>query len=354
MIENQKNSFLSRRNSGIIIVIIGIILTIMAVLNFINTGYGLNYTVNISVIVLGAMYLSRAKIEGYLCIPVALIGGQYLDNAINNIISLSDYNDTTSYLYDYYTYEEIGLLYIRDICWIIECAIITIWAVLQIVACVKKNKVNMKAYTILFFISLGAILILEIVDYSCSMQVYPTTTTALDIVRYFFNYGSLVVVLYISIIPIDKELNTIKIKDVNPIDKELNSTEIKDVNISENNITNSHNENKEQKEEVKKMKYCSHCGKEILDEAVVCPHCGCAVNGSNNAVIGDDIPSTGLNILSFLIPIVGLILYLTLRDREPKKATAAGKWALIGVGVGVGLMLLLTMCTASIGTLAYM
>lgn len=339
MIENQKNSFLSRRNSGIIIVIIGIILTIMAVLNFINTGYGLNYTVNISVIVLGAMYLSRAKIEGYLCIPVALIGGQYLDNAINNIISLSDYNDTTSYLYDYYTYEEIGLLYIRDICWIIECAIITIWAVLQIVACVKKNKVNMKAYTILFFISLGAILILEIVDYSCSMQVYPTTTTALDIVRYFFNYGSLVVVLYISIIPIDKELN---------------STEIKDVNISENNITNSHNENKEQKEEVKKMKYCSHCGKEILDEAVVCPHCGCAVNGSNNAVIGDDIPSTGLNILSFLIPIVGLILYLTLRDREPKKATAAGKWALIGVGVGVGLVLLLTMCTASIGTLAYM
>lgn len=25
------------------------------------------------------------------------------------------------------------------------------------------------------------------------------------------------------------------------------------------------------------MKYCVHCGKEILDEAVVCPHCGCLV-----------------------------------------------------------------------------
>ena len=24
------------------------------------------------------------------------------------------------------------------------------------------------------------------------------------------------------------------------------------------------------------MKYCTTCGKEIMDEAVICPHCGCA------------------------------------------------------------------------------
>ncbi|MBO7394077.1 MAG: zinc-ribbon domain-containing protein, partial [Abditibacteriota bacterium] len=24
------------------------------------------------------------------------------------------------------------------------------------------------------------------------------------------------------------------------------------------------------------MKYCRQCGKELLDEAVICPHCGCA------------------------------------------------------------------------------
>ena len=24
------------------------------------------------------------------------------------------------------------------------------------------------------------------------------------------------------------------------------------------------------------MKYCSHCGKELLDEAVICPSCGCS------------------------------------------------------------------------------
>ena len=29
------------------------------------------------------------------------------------------------------------------------------------------------------------------------------------------------------------------------------------------------------------MKYCTHCGKELLDEAVICIHCGCAVDGQN-------------------------------------------------------------------------
>lgn len=29
------------------------------------------------------------------------------------------------------------------------------------------------------------------------------------------------------------------------------------------------------------MKYCSHCGKELMDEAVICVGCGCAVDGQN-------------------------------------------------------------------------
>ena len=28
------------------------------------------------------------------------------------------------------------------------------------------------------------------------------------------------------------------------------------------------------------MKYCTKCGKELVDEAVVCPNCGCLVQGS--------------------------------------------------------------------------
>jgi len=29
------------------------------------------------------------------------------------------------------------------------------------------------------------------------------------------------------------------------------------------------------------MKYCTHCGNELLDEAAICPKCGCAVDGYN-------------------------------------------------------------------------
>ena len=30
------------------------------------------------------------------------------------------------------------------------------------------------------------------------------------------------------------------------------------------------------------MKYCSHCGKELLDEAVICPSCGCKAAQNSN------------------------------------------------------------------------
>ena len=81
------------------------------------------------------------------------------------------------------------------------------------------------------------------------------------------------------------------------------------------------------------MKFCSHCGKELMDEAVVCTNCGCAVNGANstaNAVAGDDIPNSGLNLLSFFIPLVGLILYCTMQSKTPRKAKQIGVFALIG------------------------
>ena len=88
----------------------------------------------------------------------------------------------------------------------------------------------------------------------------------------------------------------------------------------------------EVKEGGPKMKYCTHCGKEIMDAAVVCPHCGCPVNGGQAV---DNTPSTGLNVVSFLLPLVGLILYLVYHDKAPQKAAAIGKWALIGLVAGI-------------------
>ena len=55
-----------------------------------------------------------------------------------------------------------------------------------------------------------------------------------------------------------------------------------------------------------------------------------------------DEKSTGLNVISFLIPLVGLIVYLTQKDTHPIKAKSAGKSALWGVGVSVALGILFT------------
>ena len=92
------------------------------------------------------------------------------------------------------------------------------------------------------------------------------------------------------------------------------------------------------------MKYCSHCGKQILDEAVMCPHCGCMVE---NAVSVHDEPNKGLNIISFLLPVVGAIMYLIYHEKAPKKAAAIGKWALYGVGFSVICYILLVACGAA-------
>ena len=70
------------------------------------------------------------------------------------------------------------------------------------------------------------------------------------------------------------------------------------------------------------MKYCSHCGKEIMSEAVICPHCGCATGTSMS--LEPDNPSTGLNILSFFFPLIGLILFIVFQSKTPTKANHIG------------------------------
>ena len=89
--------------------------------------------------------------------------------------------------------------------------------------------------------------------------------------------------------------------------------------------------------------FCKHCGAEIADEAVICVKCGKPVAEMPGTVSAEnDKPSTGLNILSFFIPLVGLILYLTQKNQYPVKAKAVGKWALIGWITGIVLTIVYT------------
>lgn len=109
---------------------------------------------------------------------------------------------------------------------------------------------------------------------------------------------------------------------------------------------------------------CPDCGRDISDKAIACIGCGRVmksniqseiiqpntvekpvyeqINQQNNyPYTGSqyyselDTPSTGLNVISFLIPLVGLIIYITENNRSPQKAQAAGKWALIGFIIGL-------------------
>lgn len=80
------------------------------------------------------------------------------------------------------------------------------------------------------------------------------------------------------------------------------------------------------------MAFCTHCGKHIPDEAVVCLGCGCAVNKSATvARVEEGRVSAGWFWLGFFLPMVGLILYLVWHDDKPICAKKCGKGALIGV-----------------------
>ncbi len=79
-----------------------------------------------------------------------------------------------------------------------------------------------------------------------------------------------------------------------------------------------------------KMKYCITCGAELHDNAVICPKCGCATPQYKK-----DESSIGLNIVSFLFPIIGLFLYLAFHSEHPIKAKGCGKWALISFIINI-------------------
>lgn len=80
------------------------------------------------------------------------------------------------------------------------------------------------------------------------------------------------------------------------------------------------------------MAFCTHCGREIPDEAVVCVGCGCAVNNSAtaNGRVEEGRVSAGWFWLGFFFPLIGLILYLVWKDEKPMRSKKCGKGALIG------------------------
>lgn len=116
--------------------------------------------------------------------------------------------------------------------------------------------------------------------------------------------------------------------------------------------------------------YCTHCGKEIDDNANFCSYCGATLTadtqfnqnpdaqyyaqrgyqgkGSSQPLEQDD-SNMGFSILCFLFPVVGLILYLVWRDQYPLKARSCGIGALVSVIVYFAIIILAILVLIFIG-----
>ncbi|MBR4949989.1 MAG: zinc ribbon domain-containing protein [Clostridia bacterium] len=78
--------------------------------------------------------------------------------------------------------------------------------------------------------------------------------------------------------------------------------------------------------------FCKKCGKEIMDDAIICVHCGCSAQENQTIETAkNDAPSAGMGVLGFFIPLAGFIIWLINKDSKPLMAKSAGKGALIGV-----------------------
>lgn len=89
------------------------------------------------------------------------------------------------------------------------------------------------------------------------------------------------------------------------------------------------------------MKYCEYCGTQLEDNDNFCFNCGTKcekiVNNNNynnyympNNTNIDDQSVFGYNLLSFFIPLIGIILYVSWKQEYPVKAKNCFKWAIIG------------------------
>lgn len=59
------------------------------------------------------------------------------------------------------------------------------------------------------------------------------------------------------------------------------------------------------------MKYCSHCGNEVVDEAVVCPKCGCQVYSKETFSVSEsETLTTVAKVFMILGCVSGAICYL--------------------------------------------
>lgn len=79
--------------------------------------------------------------------------------------------------------------------------------------------------------------------------------------------------------------------------------------------------------------YCFNCGKKIDDGQYVCLNCGKLVHGNisndNASVLNVDSGSIIWVLIGFFVPLAGLVLYISWKEKRPMDAKKAGYGALV-------------------------
>ncbi|MBE6845007.1 MAG: zinc ribbon domain-containing protein [Ruminococcus sp.] len=109
--------------------------------------------------------------------------------------------------------------------------------------------------------------------------------------------------------------------------------------------------------------YCTHCGNELDNKAVICTKCGCIANkaaydaafnavgqngashnseSTNNTPVQTsqaqniiDKPNPGFSILSFFIPIFGIVIYLAEHKKTPVACKRYLIWSIVSIALTV-------------------
>jgi uncharacterized membrane protein YvbJ len=106
------------------------------------------------------------------------------------------------------------------------------------------------------------------------------------------------------------------------------------------------------------MKNCPNCGHQNPDDAKFCETCGTALSTNIQQVTSQPVSSggisegakIGLGILSFIIPLVGIILGISyMNDSNPSKKAAGRTFLYLGIG-GIVLGCLFASLVGSMGS----
>lgn len=78
--------------------------------------------------------------------------------------------------------------------------------------------------------------------------------------------------------------------------------------------------------------FCKKCGKEIMDGAVICIHCGCAADNLQAEQLSnaEDKVNAGIIVGTVFIPLIGVIMGIV--NLAKKKSKSGGVY--LGVGIG--------------------